>query len=122
MASEDAVAYWIRGQRSREAAEAVLGSFAGVLMSDGYAVYEAVARGAPGITSAHCWAHVRRKFIEAESSFPEACSKAIGLIGALYEVEREVPTAAPGCSGGGSCRGIGAAREAAQRALAEDHR
>ena len=91
VASEDAVAYWIRGQRSREAAEAVLGSFAGVLMSDGYAVYEAVARGAPGITSAHCWAHVRRKFIEAESSFPEACSKAIGLIGALYEVEREVP-------------------------------
>ena len=42
-------------------------------MSDGYAVYEALARGAPEITPVHCWAHVRRKFIEAESSFPEEC-------------------------------------------------
>jgi len=91
VASDGAVAYWIRGQRSREAAEAVLGDFTGVLMSDGYAVYEALARGAPGITSVHCWAHVRRKFIEAESSFSEACKRAIALIGALYDVEREVP-------------------------------
>ena len=96
VASEDAVAYWIRGQRSREAAEAVLGRFSGVLMSDGYAVYEALARGAPSVRSAHCWAHVRRKFVEAESSYPDACQKAIALIGALYEVERGVPRLARG--------------------------
>jgi len=92
VATEDTAAYWIRGQRSREAAEGVLGDFKGVLMSDGYAVYNAVARGAPGISSAHCWAHVRRKFIEAESSFPDECRRAIGLIGELYAVEREVPS------------------------------
>jgi transposase len=63
----------------------------GVLMSDGYAVYQALARGSPEITPVHCWAHVRRKFIEAESSFPEECRKAIDLIGELYEVERQVP-------------------------------
>jgi len=91
VATEDAAAYWIRGQRSREAAEAVLGSYRGILMSDGYAVYEALARGPPGITPVHCWAHVRRKFIEAESSFPQECRRAIDLIGALYEVERSVP-------------------------------
>ena len=92
VASDEAAAYWIRGQRSREAAEHVLGTFEGILMSDGYAVYEALARGAPEITPVHCWAHVRRKFIEAESSFPEESRKAIDWIGALYEVERGVPT------------------------------
>jgi len=92
VASDDAAAYWIRGQRSREAAEAVLGSYCGILMSDGYAVYEALARGAPRIRPVHCWAHVRRKFIEAESSFPEESRKAVDLIGELYEAERGVPT------------------------------
>ena len=92
VASDDAAAYWIRGQRSREAAEHVLGKFEGILMSDGYAVYEALARGAPEITPVHCWAHVRRKFIEAESSFPEECQRAVQWIGDLYAVERQVPS------------------------------
>jgi transposase len=91
VASEGAVAYWIREKRSKDAAEAVLGAYSGVLMSDGYAVYQALSRGSPAITLVHCWAHVRRKFIEAESSFPEECRHAIDLIGALYEVERGVP-------------------------------
>jgi transposase len=91
VASDEAAAYWIRGQRSREAAKHVLGKFEGILMSDGYAVYEALARGAPRIRPVHCWAHVRRKFIEAESSFPDECRQAIEWIGDLYEVERGVP-------------------------------
>ena len=91
VASDDAAAYWIRDHRSKDAAAEVLGQYAGVLMSDGYGVYEALARGAPGIRPVHCWAHVRRKFVEAESSFPEECQRAIDLIGDLYAVEREVP-------------------------------
>ena len=65
-------------------------------MSDGYAVYSSLARGAPEITPVHCWAHVRRKFLEAESSFPEESRKAIDWIGELYEVERGVPTLSRG--------------------------
>lgn len=91
VACDDAVAYWIRPKRSQEAAESVIGDFKGILMSDGYAVYKALARGSPGIVPVHCWAHVRRKFIDAEDSYPEECQKAIELIGALYNVEREVP-------------------------------
>jgi transposase len=90
-ASEDTVAYWIRDHRSKDAAEDVLGEFEGILMSDGYAVYDALARGSPVITPVHCWAHVRRKFVEAESSYPEECGRAIEWIGELYAVEREVP-------------------------------
>jgi len=91
VASEDTAAYWIREQRSREAAEQVLGGFAGVMMSDGYAVYDALARGSPEVVPVHCWAHVRRKFVDAESSFPTECGKALELIGALYEIERLIP-------------------------------
>jgi transposase len=91
VAAEDAAAYWIRDHRSTDAAAQVLGGYAGVLMSDGYAVYEALARGSPEITPVHCWAHVRRKFIEAESSYPQECQRAIGWIGELYAVERDVP-------------------------------
>ncbi|MCU0294365.1 MAG: IS66 family transposase [Thermoanaerobaculaceae bacterium] len=91
VATDDAAAYWIREQRSREAAEGVLGGYAGVLMSDGYAVYASLARGSPEIVPVHCWAHVRRKFVEAEVSFPTECGRALELIGALYEVERAIP-------------------------------
>ena len=91
VASEDTAAYWIREHRSRDAAAHVLGGFSGVMMSDGYAVYESLARGSPGIVPVHCWAHVRRKFVEAESSFPTECGRALELIGGLYEVERLIP-------------------------------
>jgi len=90
-ANEDAAAYWIRDHRSKDAAAEVLAGFTGVLMSDGYAVYDALARGSPEIMPVHCWAHVRRKFVEAESSFPNECGRAIELIGELYAIEREVP-------------------------------
>ena len=91
VASDEVAAYWIRNHRSKEAAATVLEGYAGILMSDGLSVYESVARGAPGITPVHCWAHVRRKYVDAESSYPEACQRAIELIGELYAIEREVP-------------------------------
>jgi len=40
---------------------------------------------------AYCWAHVRRKFLEAGDSYPELSARAVGLIGELYAIEREVP-------------------------------
>jgi transposase len=38
---------------------------------------------------AHCWAHVRRKFVDAEDNFPEACKEALDQIRELYRIERE---------------------------------
>src|SRR5262249_45736540 len=37
----------------------------------------------------HCWAHVRRKFIEAEEVAPGPCAEVLDLIGKLYDVERD---------------------------------
>ena len=62
LTSPDAAYFEILKHRSAEAARTVLRDYRGIVMADGYDVYEALARGAPGFTTAHCWAHVRRKY------------------------------------------------------------
>ncbi|MHC5035006.1 MAG: IS66 family transposase [Planctomycetota bacterium] len=44
-----------------------------------------------GFTNAGCWAHARRKIVQAEAYEPEACKELIDLIGKLFDVERQVP-------------------------------
>jgi len=90
-ASMEAVCYRIFSSRSQQAARSVLADYRGVVMADGYGVYEALARAGPNFTMAHCWAHVRRKFIEAEEYHPAPCREVLALIGQLYAVERLAP-------------------------------
>jgi transposase len=90
----DAVTYTILPTRSQDAARRVLGDYRGIVVADGYGAYEALARAGPGVTLAHCWAHVRRKFREAEPHYPAVCAEILGLIGQLYAAERTVPSAA----------------------------
>jgi transposase len=97
---DDAVFYKILDSRSQEAASEVLPDYHGVVMADGYGAYEALSRAGPGFALAHCWAHVRRKFLEIENNYPEACAAVLDRIGKLYEVERMAPRAAPGCAPG----------------------
>ena len=47
------------------------------------------AREGPQIQLAHCWSHVRRKFLEAEPHYPEA-GWMLERIGELYRIEREI--------------------------------
>src|SRR2546428_698586 len=56
---------------------------------------DVLARAGPSFTLAHCWAHVRRKYIEAEPHFPDPCRAVLDLIGQLYAVERDVPGPSP---------------------------
>lgn len=88
VAREDAISYRVLGSRSKRAAAEVLGGFAGTAVTDGYAAYEALAnsRDGPGFTLAHCWSHVRRKYVEAAESYPKA-NEMIDKIGALYAIE-----------------------------------
>lgn len=84
----NAVNYRIEDSRSSEAAERVLGGYAGTLMSDGYAVYQSLKKRGAKFSLAHCWAHVRRKFVDIEEQYPEECGRVLELIGNLYEIER----------------------------------
>ncbi len=90
-ACADAVVYRILDSRSAEAAAKVLPGYRGIVMADGYGAYDALSHEGLGFTLAHCWAHVRRRFIEIENNFPKQCAEILGLIGKLYEVEQQVP-------------------------------
>lgn len=95
---EDAVAYTILESRSQNAARHVLNDYTGIVMADGYGAYDALARAGPSFTLAHCWAHVRRKFVEAESHYPGPGGEVLDLIGQLYAVERACPALDPTAS------------------------
>lgn len=95
VASREAVFYRLCGTRATKEAQALLAGYRGVILCDGYTAYETLARAGPraGPTLAHCWAHVRRKFVECEESYPEEAKRVLDWIGDLYQVEREVPRA-----------------------------
>jgi transposase len=96
VAREDAVSYRLLSSRSTEAARTVLGEYVGVAICDGYKAYDALSREREGsdLTLAHCWAHVRRKFVEAEPHYPEA-GEMVDRIGQLYAIEAEAKRASP---------------------------
>jgi transposase len=90
LSSPAGVFFRILDSRGEASGAAVLTGYSGVVIADGYTVYDAIARGDPGLTVANCWAHVRRKYLEVEESFPSACKTVLDLIGELYAVERSV--------------------------------
>ena len=98
VSSPDLVSYRILPSRSTDAARQVLGSYRGTAVTDGYAAYEALSASLPADATfrlAHCWAHVRRKFVEARDNFPAECDTALELIRQLYDAEREASDGPP---------------------------
>lgn len=85
------VLYDYEPSRSGQVPVRLLEGFRGYLMTDGYDGYNAVARGG-AVTHLVCWAHVRRRFIEAvRVQAPGKRGKAdeaVELIGQLYGIER----------------------------------
>ena len=94
--------YKILSSKSAKAARGLFSSFEGIVVVDGYAVYEklkqeqAEARAGPQMKLANCWAHALRKFRDIEENFPAACQRILKLIGQLYKIERQVPGPFPG--------------------------
>ena len=64
-----------------------LAGFKGILQSDAYIVYENISR-LLKVTWAACWAHVRRKFVEAFKLCASADARhAVEAIGQLYALD-----------------------------------
>ena len=88
-ATANGVVYFeILDGRGSAQGEMLLRGFKGILMVDGYAVYEWLAKNYPGITLAFCWAHVRRHAKDVETAFPVEVEKFVALIGRLFEIEK----------------------------------
>ena len=86
------VLYDYDASRSAKVPTRLLEGYQGYLMTDGYDGYNAIAR-TPGIERLACWAHVRRRFVDAVRVQPKGkrgkADEAVSLIGKLYGIERE---------------------------------
>lgn len=74
--------------RNRDGPQRFLRGFSGTLLADAYGGYDGVVTG-NDLTRAGCWAHARRKFIDAQPAHPAIARAAVEQIGQLYAVERE---------------------------------
>ena len=80
----DSVCFEYCPGRSREGPRNFLSEFSGFLHCDGYQVYQNIK----DITPVICWAHARRKYIEAvDAKFVDA-GKFIRIINRLFKIER----------------------------------
>jgi transposase len=87
--SEVAAYYAIRDGRGGIHAEELLAGYEGYIMSDGYVVYESLAKRYPKLRHVVCLVHARRKFVECAEAFPEETERILDLIGSLYQIEDE---------------------------------
>lgn len=81
--------------RSQKAANTVLSGFqGGFLQTDGLGSYNQIAARAD-VERLGCWAHVRRKFFEAQGNDKKRAQHALGLIQQIYGHERKTAGYAP---------------------------
>ena len=84
----DVYFHYDMGSRSGETAVKLIGKYRGAVQTDGYEVYESFEN-APGKRMIGCWAHVRRKFVEALDEDRKHASEAIVNISKLYKLETD---------------------------------
>jgi len=87
LGTDDVVYFEIHDTRGRSAAEHLLGTFEGTLVTDEYAVYRAIAKDRPSMRISHCWAHIRRDFLEIEKSFPRETAEMLFWMRWIWAVE-----------------------------------
>lgn len=88
-----AVLYRYEPARSGKVITDLLHNFNGALMTDGYAAYNAPCE-KHGIIHLACWAHARRKFIDAQKTQAKGktgkADQAIAFIQQLYGIEKAI--------------------------------
>jgi transposase len=80
------VVYDFATTRAQQWPNRFLTGYQGYLQVDGYAGYNEVLNW-PGVVHVACWAHVRRKFLEARDTAPQYAAAALLAIRALYATE-----------------------------------
>ncbi len=80
------VAHRIRDDKGAGTFKDLMDGYRGTVVCDALKTHEAGARGNDAIALAGCWAHVYRKFEEAQADHPEA-NLALKWIGQLYDID-----------------------------------
>jgi transposase len=75
--------------RGRAGPKKFLGNWEGILQTDGYPAYDNI--GGPGLVQVGCWAHARRKFVDAVKVNPQdgAAVNMVTRMDALFLVDRQ---------------------------------
>jgi len=75
--------------RGREGPRKFLGQWEGILQTDGYSAYDDV--GGPKLAHVGCWAHARRKFVDALKVNPQdgEAIKMVARMDALFLIDRD---------------------------------
>ena len=80
--------YDFTDSRKRDGPMKILGDYRGFIQADAYPGYDALFL-PDGATEVACWAHARRKFVDAEKTEPDLASEAIERIRRLYVIEKQ---------------------------------
>lgn len=75
--------------RGQQSPTLFLQDYTGILQTDGYGAYDALASGKESIVLAGCMAHARRKFFDAQQNHKELACRMLDMIQELYEIEKE---------------------------------
>lgn len=86
---QDEIAFPFAASRAQVVVREALGNFCGVLLTDGYTVYERYAQRVNGLVHAQCWSHARRQFVDAAQVEPALVAQALDFIGQLYHHEAQ---------------------------------
>jgi transposase len=90
------VAYYsIAPDHDAEEGKAFLDGFEGVAVGDAAVVHKSMAKGSK-YWLAFCWAHARRKVLEAEANDPIRARQLIEMIAELYAIEAQAPAGPEG--------------------------
>jgi transposase len=73
--------------RARDGPVEFFGDYRGYIIADAYPGYDGFF-GVGKATEVACWAHARRKYVDAEATDPELAKEAVRRIGELYGIER----------------------------------
>jgi transposase len=84
---KDEIAFPFAASRAQAVVREALGKFCGVLVTDGYIVYDRFAQTVNRLVPAQCWSHTRRHFVDAERAEPTLVAEALERIGGFYEQE-----------------------------------
>ncbi len=87
VSARQAVMYEILDGRGGAQAELILKEFRGILVVDGYGVYEWLHKEYREIVLAFCWSHVRRHLLDIESGFPMEVKQILDVIAKLFAIE-----------------------------------
>lgn len=94
--TQPGIVYHYDPGRSQAVPKKLLEGYSGYLQTDGYAGYNGVLN-QDGIIGLGCWAHVRRKFKDAQKALPKKeqnkgnrITQALAFIGKLYQLERAI--------------------------------